>query len=355
VLFSVAKSKGLDDRSQQLLKILIESYIEDGQPVGSRKLSKSNGLNLSPATIRNVMSDLEDLGLVKSPHTSAGRVPTTIGYRTFVDSLITVNPMEEAQMQLLNNYLKNDPQEADLQEVLKSASNVLSSVTHLAGLVTVPKIDANEFRQIEFLPLSNRRVLVILVINKQDVQNRIVNMESDYSIAELEQAANYLNQTFSGRPLEEVRQGILNDLNNTRLHMNEMMQTAIKMAGKVFEDKADDKNDFVLAGQTNLMDFEELSEMAQLRQLFEAFNQKSEILNLFDRSFGADGVQIFIGKESDCLPLKQCSMITSSYSVDGKIVGALGVIGPTRMNYKQVIPVVDVTAKLLGSILRKIS
>lgn len=337
----------LNDRSLQLLKILVERYISDGQPVGSRALSKDYDLNLSPATIRNVMADLEDLGLVCSPHTSAGRVPTVSGYRLFVDSLLIVKPLNRQDLSRLHDSFSATD---DSNKIISTASRLLAELTQMAGVVTLPKREIVSLRHIEFLPLSNTRVLVIFVTNEQEVHNRIIHTVRAYSQAELQCAANYLNSVYCGQSLAAVREAVVQDLQDTREHINQGMLDAIAMAKLVFSQESG-KDDFVLAGETNLMGVSELSDMDKLKKLFEAFSQKQAVIHLLDQCMKADGVQIFIGEESGYQEFRHCSLVTSSYSVSDEVVGVLGVIGPTRMNYQKIIPFVDVTAKLLGAAL----
>jgi heat-inducible transcriptional repressor len=337
----------LNERSLQLLKALIERYISDGQPVGSRALSKDSDLKLSPATIRNVMADLEDLGLIHSPHTSAGRVPTVSGYRLFVDMLLTVKPLQSAEFLRLSESLtaKDNP-----SDVIGTASRLLSDLTQMAGVVTLPKRELLYLRHIEFLPLSNTRVLVIFVTNEQEVHNKIITTSKVFSSSELQQAANYLNSVYNGKSLITIREAVLKELQEDQERMNQVMLDAIKMAQLTFESN-NEKEDFVLTGETNLMDFSELSDRDQLRKLFDAFSQKRGVIHLLDQCMKAEGVQIFIGEESGYQAFNHCSLVTSSYSVSDEIVGVLGVIGPTRMAYEKIIPYVDVTAKLLGAAL----
>lgn len=338
----------LSDRAQQLLKALIERYIQDGQPVGSRALSRDSRLNLSPATIRNVMADLEELGLLSSPHTSAGRIPTVCGYRLFVDSLLTVKPLNNQEI----NRLKRDLDVEEQTSVVESASKLLSDITNMAGVVMLPKRTITSFRHIEFLALSNTRVLVILVTNEREVHNKIIHPSRQFSASELQQAGNYLNSIFEGKDLASVRNAVIKDLQKTQERVNKEMVHAIEMAHLAFQEERENE-DFVLRGETNLMEFSDLSDVDRLRQLFDAFNQKRAIIHLLDQCLEADGVQIFIGEESGYQPLDTCSVVTSSYSVDNATVGVLGVIGPTRMQYEHVIPLVDVTAKLLGAALNQ--
>jgi len=339
----------IDTRAQHLLRTLIARYITEGTPVGSRTLSRDSGLDLSPATIRNIMSDLEEGGYVMSPHTSAGRVPTIKGYRFFVDTIVRLSPPREADLRQLEAQLTravDDPQSLAL-----STSNLLSTVTHLAGVVTVPRRSHPALQQIEFVPLSSRRVLAILVINDMEVQNKILDVQRDFSESELRQAANYLTEHCRGRELYRVRSLLLEEMRKTRESMNELMIDAIELAQDIFPDHAPDP-DFVMAGQTNLMGLEELADMEKLKDLFEAFSQRRDILHLLDQSLNADGVQIFIGQESGYKVLDSCSIVAAPYQTDEDTVGVLGVIGPTRMAYDRVIPIVDVTARLLGRALR---
>ncbi len=334
----------LNERSLYLLKTLVERYIHDGQPIGSRLLSKDPNLKLSPATIRNVMADLEDMGLIHSPHTSAGRIPTVSGYRLFVNSLLTVKPLESSEMDQLQNGLLTHAESTG--DILSKASQLLSDVTHLAGVVTLPRQDAVALRHIEFLPMSNNRVLVIFVTDGQEVHNKIINTDRLYSPSELQQATNYLNSIFAGQSVAKIRDQLIKDLERDRHQVNQGMIDAINMAQLTFAHKP--KDDYVLSGETNLMSFSELSDMDRLKQLFDAFSQKHGVIHLLDQCLNSDGVQIFIGEESGYRAFDHCSLVTSSYSINDEVVGVLGVIGPTRMAYEKVIPFVDVTAKLLG-------
>ncbi len=338
--------QNLNDRSLQLLKTLIERYIDQGQPIGSRLLSKDSELNLSPATIRNVMADLEELGLIRSPHQSAGRVPTVSGYRLFVDSLLTVKPLEQDTF----SHLYQTVDEQNPVDIVALTSKLLSDVTQMAGIVTLPKQETLYLRHIEFLPLSHHRVLVIFVTNQHEVHNKIIQPNKPFSPAELQQAANYLNAIYTGHSLAEVRKVVLNQLQQTQQSLNQAMLDAIKMADLTFN-STQTKEDYVLSGETNLMEFSDLSNKDRLKQLFEAFEQKQSVIHLLDQCLAAEGVQIFIGEESGYQPFEQCSLVTSTYSVNDHIVGVLGVIGPTRMAYQKIIPLVDVTAKLLSAAL----
>lgn len=339
----------LGDRAQSLLKTLIESYIRDGQPVGSRTLSRDSGLDLSPASVRNVMADLEELGLVTSPHTSAGRIPTVKGYRVFVDSLLTVQPLDSAEVQKIQGELGLDNAVPDL---LQRASHLLSSITRMAGVVTLPRRDQIALRHIEFISLSERRVLAIFVLNTGEVQNKIIHTARQFNPAELQQAANYLNAHYIGHDVSEARGRLLEEMRAARDGLHQIMHSGVEMAEAVLH-VGSDEGDYVLAGQTNLMEFAELSNVTKLRQLFDAFNEKRDILHLLDQCVASDGVQIFIGEESGYHVLGDCSIITSAYEADGRILGVLGVIGPTRMDYERVIPLVDVTAKLLSAALNQ--
>ena len=336
----------LPDRAQRMLRSLIDRYVRDGQPVGSRTLARELGLDLSPATIRNVMSDLESLGFISSPHTSAGRVPTVQGYRFFVDTLLNVQPLDSRSVERIRLELAL---EQTPKHLVESASALLSGITHMAGVVTLPSHEHALFKRVEFIPMSEDRVLAILVTGEDEVQNRILKTEKQHSASELQQASNYLNEIFAGKDLAEVRATLLRELQETRSNMNSMMMTAMQMADQVLESKQDE--DFVMAGQTNLMEFQELCDIEKLRKLFDAFNQKRDILNLLDQCIHSEGIQIFIGEESGYQMLDECSMVTAPYSVDGQVMGVLGVIGPTRMAYNRVIPIVDATARLLGDAL----
>ena len=337
------------DRAQRILRILVEHYIRRGSPVGSRTLAKSSGLELSPATIRNVMSDLENLGLVAAPHTSAGRVPTAKGYRFFVDTLLKLRPPARQEISRLQHQLE-DEINAGAKSIAQTASSALSALTSLAGVVTIPRQTHVTLRQIEFLPLSDRRVLAILVINGSEVENRILEMDRDYSADELQHAANYLNENYGGQDLVSIRKRILDELSNTRETMNQLMIDVVNIA-QIALDRDVERSEYVITGQTRLMEFDELSNIETLKQLFDAFSQQQEILRLLDRSITAHGVQIFIGEESGYRILDECSVVMAPYRVDDDTVGVLGVIGPTRMAYERVIPIVDITAKLVGSAL----
>ncbi|ALP52774.1 HrcA family transcriptional regulator [Candidatus Tenderia electrophaga] len=344
--------EGLNERSQHLLRTLIETYIQQGQPVGSRSLAHDSGLDISAATVRNVMADLEALGLIVSPHTSAGRIPTAKGYRLFVDSLLQVKPLQSAEVKRIEHELQGASLH-NTEMLISRASGLLSDVTRLAGVVMVPNQGGMSLQHIEFMPLSGKRVLAILVISSTDVRNVIIDAGRDYAKSELEQIANYLNAAFAGKGLRAVRETLLREMRETKADMDAVMQSAIEMADKVFSGSEGGDGDYVMAGQTNLMEVSELSQVERLRRLFEAFNEKRDILYLLDNSMQAKGVKIFIGEESGYQVLDECSVVTAPYEVDGQCLGVLGVIGPTRMAYERVIPIVDVTAKLLGYALNR--
>ena len=338
-----------NERASHLLRVLIQRYIREGEPVGSRTLSKDSGLDLSPATIRNVMADLEDMGLVSAPHTSAGRVPTPKGYRLFVDTLVRYRNPRDTDMQRLQERLQRESTDQD--SLIGSVSKMLSDITSLAGVVTVPKGQHPTLRQIEFLPLSDCRVLVILVINDSEVQNRILQLERNYTESELQQAANFINEHYAGLDMLQVRERIVNDLEHVRDSMNQAMLDIISVAHSAIGSTDTPASEYVMAGETNLMDFAELSDIDTLRKLFEAFSKKRLILELMDRSIHAQGVQVFIGEESGVRILDDCSVVTAPYRIDDDTIGVLGVIGPTRMAYDRVVPIVDITARLLGTAL----
>ena len=333
----------LDRRAQRLLKALVELYVHQGQPVGSRTLSKGSGLSLSPATVRNVMADLEDLGLINAPHISAGRVPTELGYRFFVDSLLATRQPEPAQV---NNMRHELQPELSSKTLIEKASALLTGITNLAGIVSVPPPDKAGLRHIEFIPLNNRRVLVVVVAGDDEVQNKIIHIDRDYAQTELTEFANYLNSRLRGRGLAEVRDEIIQEMKAARDRADDMMLEAIKIAEQALQPQT--HGDYVLSGETKLM---ELASLHKLKHLFEAFHQKQEILKLLDRCAKAEGIQIFIGNESGYESLAEWSVVAAPYAIDGEHIGVLGVIGPTRMAYDRVIPIVDLTAKILGSAL----
>lgn len=341
----------LSERSLYLFKALVEHFIQDGQPVGSRTLARDAGLELSPATIRNIMADLEDLGLLHSPHTSAGRVPTVRGYRLFVDSLLRVEALDDVHVRRIARELD---QGENLQSLMQRTSSMLSEITRLAGIVMLPKTGQSGLRQIEFVSLSGNRVLVILVVNDREIQNRIIHTARTFKPGELQEAANILNSLYAGKDLQAVRSELVRELKKTKEDVGELMQATIEMAQRTFSGE-ESPSDYVLSGQTNLMSVAELHDLEKLRKLFESFSRKRDILHLLEQAINAKGVQIFIGEESGYEVLDNCSVVTSPYEVEGEIVGVLGVIGPTRMNYERVIPIVDITAKMLGSALNSLN
>ncbi|WP_341675158.1 heat-inducible transcriptional repressor HrcA [Niveibacterium sp. SC-1] len=336
----------LDPRAQILLKTLIERYIHEGQPVGSRALSKAPGLEVSPATIRNVMADLEEAGFVASPHTSAGRVPTARGYRFFVDSLLTVLPLEHAQVrELESRFVPDQP-----QRLISAASNLLSGLTRFAGVVVAPRNEKSRIRQIEFVGLSERRVLLIIVTSSGDVQNRILFTDRAYSAGELTRATNFLNENFAGHDFDEIRVRVADEMSRLRADMSDLMAAAIDAGEAAMAEK--DSSAYVISGERNLLEVDELSSnMDRLRELFRLFENRTGLLQLLDLSRNAQGVQLYIGNETGIASLDECTVITAPYKVNGQVVGSVGVIGPTRMAYERVIPIVDITARLLSSAL----
>ena len=332
----------LSDRARVLFKTLVEDYLVDGQPIGSGRLVQSSGVTLSSATVRNIMVDLETRGLVSSPHTSAGRLPTQRGLRFFVDSLISVQPLERSSLQLLKDTLSED---MTPKELVEQASNLLSEISQLAGLVTTPGPEQDELRQIEFLKLSGNQVLVILVVNEKEVQNRVIETDRNYSDVELTQAANFINQEFAGTTLRSVRKGVLDSMRSDQQRMNDMLQTALDVTSKTFNDESE--QDFVLSGERNLVNL--MSSSEEIQKILQALSSKSAIIHLLDECIESEGVKMYIGHETGYDLLDEYSLITAPYEVDGKIAGVLGVVGPTRMSYQRVIPLVDITARLLGS------
>jgi heat-inducible transcriptional repressor len=335
----------VDPRAQHLLKSLIERYIIDGQPVGSRVLSRQSGLELSPATIRNVMADLEEMGFITSPHTSAGRVPTAKGYRFFVDSLLVVKPLDQSEISELQDQLQADRPQA----LVSAAAQLLSSLTQFAGVVATPRRREPSFRHIEFLRLSERRVLLIIVTPDGDVQNRILHTDRQYTPSQLIEASNFFNDHYAGQPFAAIRGLLADELKQLREDVVGLMTAAVDAGDAAL---ADSRDDLVVSGEKNLLSASDLSSnMDRLRRLFEIFEQKTSLLHLLDLSQRAHGVHLFIGGESGLAPLDECSVITAPYEIDGQVIGTLGVIGPTRMAYERVIPIVDVTARLLSNAL----
>jgi len=342
------RSPSLDARARHLLRALISQYIRDGEPVGSRTLARNSGLDVSPATIRNVLADLEELGLVQAPHTSAGRIPTVQGYRIFVDSLLELKPLESSEEQQIRRELPNS---APTQSLIQNVSSLLSGITHFVGLVTVPTREQFAFRHIDFVTLDEQRVLAIVVFADSEVQNRVLTFPRAPSSQELEWIANYLNAHYAGLALDEIRRRAVSDLAVARDDMNRVMATAVQVAEAALE--IDNREDVVLSGQTNLMGAQGLGDVECLRDLFEAFARKRELLKVLDACVHADGVRLFIGEESGMAPLGQCSVVAAPYGAGGKVLGVLGVIGPTRMHYERVIPVVQATARILSGTLNQ--
>ncbi|HSG87944.1 MAG TPA: heat-inducible transcriptional repressor HrcA [Pseudomonadales bacterium] len=338
----------LGDRASLLLKLLVERYIDSGVPVASKQLALESDLNISSATVRNVMADLEAHGLVTSPHTSAGKVPTPAGLRLFVDSLIQVRPLDEAALTRLREELSP---ELTSKELVATASSLLSGITRMAGLVTLPRPEIVTLRQVEFLPLSGNRVLVILVVNEKEVQNRIIRVHREFSVSELQQAANFINRHFAGTSLRSVRTDLLASMEADRARMDALMAEMLEVAATAFGSDTEAEGDYVVAGEGNLLNFVTGGDMDMVRELFDAFGRKRDILHLMDRCLDAEGVHLFIGEESGYRPFGDYSVVTAPYRIDGQLAGVLGVIGPTRMAYQQVIPVVDATARLLGAAL----
>ena len=335
----------LSERARILLKSLIERHISDGQPVGSRALARSSGLDLSPASIRNIMADLEEMGYIASPHTSAGRVPTPLGYRFFVDTLLTVRPLDSVQVHQLEGQLQQD----STRKLVTSASHMLSDLTRFAGVVKAPQRSGMAFRHIEFVSLSEKRLLLIIVTPDGDVQNRVLLSDRTYTATELVEAGNFLNTHYTGLTFDEIKARLQAELEELRESMTNLMTLAVE-AGK--DAATEPEEGYVLSGENNLLHIQDLSSnMQSLRRLFDMFEHKTGILQLLDISSRAHGVQIFIGGESGLVPLDECSVVTAPYEVDGQVVGTVGVIGPTRMAYEKVIPIVDITAKLLSGAL----
>jgi heat-inducible transcriptional repressor len=333
----------LSEKAQGLLKALVEQYIADGQPVASRILAETAALPVSPATVRNVIADLEEQGFVRSPHTSAGRIPTPKGYRFFVDSLIKVEPLAGYDIEHLSRSFDPD---MTAPELVESASGILSEVTRMAGLVTIPRREQVLLRHVEFLNLKDKRVLVIMVLDDHEVQNRVIHTKDQYTEEQLREASNFINHQFTGSSLSRIRSQLISSMQVDRESLNSLMQTTLEVAGQAFD--AEDEGDFIVAGQENLFEFEALED---IKDLFKAFSMKGDILHLLDRCLDTEGVQLFIGQESGYELLDECSVVTSPYQIDGEQVGVLGVIGPTRMAYDRVIPIVDATARVLSAAL----
>lgn len=334
-----------DPRARQLLRTLIARYIEGGEPVGSQTLARHAGLDVSPATIRNILAELTDVGLLTAPHTSSGRVPTAQGYRLFVDSLLQVRPLPESDLARMRNEL---PAGVGTQALLGNASELVSAMTHFVGVVSVPRREQFAFKHIDFVALDGQRVLAILVFADNDVQNRILQLRRDFDAAELERVANYLNTHFAGHSLLDLRTSLLRELHGARHEMEALLRQTVELAEQAL---APDGDDMLLAGQTRLMGLQDLSDLDRLRELFEAFARKREILQLLERTIHAPGMRVFIGEETGLASLEGVSLVTAPYGADGRVLGVLGVIGPTRMAYERVIPLVQATAQVLGGAL----
>ncbi len=333
----------LAPRARHLLRTLIARYIQDGEPVGSQTLARVAGLEVSPATIRNILGDLEDLGLLASPHTSAGRIPTAHGYRVFVDSLLQMQPPGEGELARLRKELAGG---GSTQALLGSASELLSAMSHFVGVVSAPRREQFAFRQIDFVALDGRRVLAILVFADNEVQNRVIETRQEFAPGQLEQVANYLNAHFAGLPMAEIRTRLLLELRDARSELEQLLAHSIELAEQALQPAADD---MLVAGQTRLMGVQDLSDLERLRELFELFSSKREILQLLERTIQAPGVRIFIGEETGMMPLQGVSLVTAPYTANGQVLGVLGVIGPKRMAYDRMIPLVQATADVLGA------
>ncbi|MDF1822631.1 MAG: heat-inducible transcriptional repressor HrcA [Alcanivoracaceae bacterium] len=344
----------LNERKQRLLMALVDRHIRDGQPVASKALAESTDLKVSPATIRNIMSELEDLGILRSPHTSAGRVPTEAGYRMYVDSLLGSAPLRHQSARGLKHELEQlispDQSPADL---VAQASKALAELTRMAGVVAVPRREVTTLRQVEFLPLSGDRVLVVLVVNRSEVQNRIIHTDRPYEESELRQAANYINQTYAGCNLDDICDGLVSTMQADKDQMGSLMQTTVDVAAKALKQE-DSGEDYVVSGEHNLLDSAEADNLDKLRDLFDAFSHKRDILHLLQRCSDAQGVQIYIGREAGYDALDQYSLVSAPYRADDSTVGVLAVVGPTRMDYERVIPTVDITSRILSAALRNI-
>ena len=335
-------------RARRILSAIVDKYIQEGIPIGSKSLSLADNIGLSPASIRNVMSDLEELGFIASPYTSSGRVPTSKGYRFFIDSLLILQPVEATELERIKRRV--NPHESNSRELAISVSNTLSAITKLAGIVTIPKQQVTRLKEIDFIQLSEKRILAIIVMNETEVENRILQMKREYSKDELKQASNYLNTHYEGRSLSYIKKHLINELMQTNESVNSSMSDLIDIADQVLDFAEPDE--YIVAGQRRLMDFHELSDIKKLRQLFDAFKEKQQLLELLDKSMSTDGIQIFIGEESGYQMFDNCTLITSPYTTEDGAIGVLGVIGPTRIAYQKVIPIVEIIAKLLGKSLK---
>jgi len=350
----------MNERANHLMKILVEKYIHDGSPIGSKALQESSGLNLSSATIRHIMSDLEKLGLLQSPHTSAGRIPTPQGYRLFVDKLISINPSsvqvnEDFNRTLLEHSLSADAVKQQSQSsLLKSTSNFLSDITKMASVVLCPSAKSLQLKHIEFLPLSKSRLLVIIVSSDGDVKNRFIEIKENYSTSQLQQMTNYLNSIFVGQSISALQQSLITEMEKTRGHIDKWMQQAINIAKNslVNHDETNTEN-LICSGETNLIQYDDMNDMGKMRELFNAFHEKQKMIDMLHHVDSARDVQIYIGSESGYDAFSSCSLVAKSYQIDEGTVGVLGVIGPTRMAYNKIIPIVNITAKILNSAFHK--
>lgn len=334
----------LNERAQYLLKTLINCYVDEGVPVGSKTLAETAGLNISTATIRNVMASLDSMGLVSAPHTSAGRVPTNMGFRMYVDSMLEVSPVEEAIQQKLTSQLHADQ---DKDSLITVANNLLSDLTQMAGVITLPKAGVLNLRRIEFLPLPDKKILAILVVNEKDVQNRIIHVDKDYTQNELLKISNYLNRHFMGEDIFKIRSRLMQELQTAKSNVDQMMAAAVELADQALK-PSDEGEPYRLHGEANLIRFNEADNASQLQQLFQVFQNKRDMLGLLDRCIQADDTQVFIGAEAGFEGLENFTVISAPYGTKDNVLGVLGVIGPTRMEYSKVISTVDITARLLS-------
>ncbi len=333
----------MNDRALQVLKSLVERYIREGQPVGSKALAQDAQLKLSPASIRSIMADLEQGGYLHSPHTSAGRIPTAQGYRLFVDNFVSAQPLADFEWK---NFRPQLSAEADTKLLINQASSLLSEITHFAGVVTLPRREYSILKQVEFLSLSENKILVILILDSHEVQNRVIHTQRRYTSSELEQAARYLTEHYAGKDLDSVRKNLLHSMHQDRSHMEQMLKTVMDMTEETIENIQ--KDGYILAGEANLLNQAEQGSFEHLKRLFEGFEHKRDVLHLLDQSLHAEGIKIFIGKESGYAVFDEYSVVTAPYWAQGRIIGVLGVIGPTRMPYEAVVSAVDITAKLLS-------
>lgn len=340
----------LNERSQLLFKNLMSLYLNDGKPVGSTTLARLPGVDVSSATVRNVLADLERMGLIRSPHTSAGRIPTEHGFRIFVDSILTVQPMNQLEMYEIELGFE-DAQTQD--ELIGTASSILSGMTKMASLIMLPNKEKEVLRHIDFVRLTTKRVLVVLVLNDQDIQNRIIELDEEVESSKLIEVSNYLNQHFAGKTLTEVKNLLLERMDSIRQGMNHLMSKVVEATDKVIDQKLHLTAPYFVSGKTNLLNYEELADAEKLKALFQSFEQHSHLLSVFNKTMDSTGVQVFIGNECGDESYQDCSIITTPYDVDGEIMGVLGVVGPSRMPYDKIVPKVDMTAKILSSLLRK--